>query len=515
VRVAFHHGLGDCVYFAHMLPLYARRGHAVEVVCTPDKAVLFRSAGATIVDGPAAEHPWSYPAESTHHGQGRFWQGSKMAGNLSAPPLPAIGDRAALWQEYCDVRLDASPHIGAEAVERAERWLATLPRPVVLLHTRGNTGSGRKDLPDDVTLELYRALLDRLDGSLVLLDWDNRVPRLASYRVRHIDELGGCPTEVLLALLARTDLLLGVDSGPLHAARFSDIPTVGVWQPGHYPSTYTLPRRRQINLVLAEPTRAWNRYKRLPWNLVEQPGSRLGPAFIAEWCARMLDGPHYLAAADLGADMQLQQWVRQWCRGGVALGGYVDRHRGFDVLLREMGRRFSAPVVVETGTIRSEEDFSGAGFFTYLAGAYLHRRGGRLHSIDVSASNCAFAREWTAVFADTVSIHQSDSLTFLANFEQRIDVLYLDSLDTTEPGHAEHALHELQTAWPRLHERSVVVVDDTPWRAGTWTGKGALAVPWLLLRGWLVGYAGYQALLWQPAGRCREPSGTVAQASRL
>jgi hypothetical protein len=35
VRVGFHHGLGDRVYFAHMLPLYARRGYAVEVVCTP------------------------------------------------------------------------------------------------------------------------------------------------------------------------------------------------------------------------------------------------------------------------------------------------------------------------------------------------------------------------------------------------------------------------------------------------------------------------------------------------
>jgi hypothetical protein len=482
-----------------MLPLYARRGHAVEVVCSPDKAILFRAAGATAVSGGAApEHPWGYPAESTHPGQGRFWQGSKMAGNLSAPPLPAIGDRGELWQEYCDTRIDIQPHLPAESIATVERWLAALPRPVVLLHTRGNTGGGRKDLPDDLAVELYKALLDRLDGTLILLDWDNRVPRLASYRVRHLDELGGCPTEVLLALLARADLMVGVDSGPLHAARFSDIATVGLWMPGHYPSTYALPRRRQVNIVLAEHTRAWNRYKRVPWNIVEHPGNRFDADILAGWCRRMLAGPCYLPAADLGADVQLRQWVGQWCRGGGnALSGFADRHRSFDVLLREMGRRFQAPGVVETGTIRASEDWPGAGFFTYLAGAYLQRCGGHLHSVDLSAENCAFAREWTSVFGETVSIHQGDSVQFLAGFAGPIDVLYLDSLDTTEPGHAEHALRELQVALPRLHQRCVVVVDDTPWRTGAWTGKGALLVPWLLQRGWRIGYAGYQVLLWQ------------------
>ena len=40
-------------------------------------------------------------------------------------------------------------------------------------------------------------------------------------------------------------------------------------------------------------------------------------------------------------------------------------------------------------------------------------------------------------------------------------------------------------------------VEYSPWRAGAWTGKGALVVPWLLQRGWVIGYGGYQAVLWQ------------------
>jgi ADP-heptose:LPS heptosyltransferase len=84
------------------------------------------------------------------------------------------------------------------------------------LHTKGNTGQERKSLPDAIAAEFYKSLLDRFDGSIVLLDWDNRVPRLASYRVRHLDELGPCSIDVMLALMARSDLVIGVDSGPLH-----------------------------------------------------------------------------------------------------------------------------------------------------------------------------------------------------------------------------------------------------------------------------------------------------------
>ena len=210
----------------------------------------------------------------------------------------------------------------------------------------------------------------------------------------------------------------------------------------------------------------------------------------------MLGEPHYLDTDHLAADVQLQQFV-QWCRGehGNALSPYADRHRSFDLLLRETTRRFPQPTVVETGVIRAEEDWPGAGFFTYLAGAYLAHRGGRLHAVDISPENCAFARTWTSVFGETVQVHEQDSVAFLEQFTEPIDVLYLDSLDTTEPGHAEHGLREAEAGLPRLHERSLIVFDDTPRNGGPWTGKGAKAVPHLLAQGWRVLYDGYQVIL--------------------
>ena len=497
ISVSFFHGLGDCAYFAHLIPLYVRRGFQVEVECTPDKAILFQAGGASVVAKAATSHSWGYPAGSTHEGQGRFWQGSKMGNNISQAPLPNIGDKAELWDEYVETRIDIAPHLPPEAVEKARRWSDTLPRPLVLLHTKGNTGQERKSLPDEVATEFYKAFLDTCDGSLVLLDWDHRVPRLASYRIRHLDELGGCSTETMLALIGQADLLIGVDSGPLHASRFTRTPAMGIWMPGHYPATYTLPREEQLNVVLVEHTKQWNRFKRIPWNIVEHPGHSFTGEGLAALCQQMLSGPRYLNPQQMGADVLLQEFVRERCRGvkGNSLSAHCDRNRSFDVLLREATARFEAPTFVETGTVRSEEDWSGAGFSTYLFGADLSHRGGKLHSVDLSQQHCRFARDWTAIFGPTVEVVQADSVSYLRSFAEPIDVLYLDSLDTTEPNHAEHCLNELQAALPRLHEKSLIVIDDSPWNDGAWTGKGARAIPWLCENGWRVLYGGYQAVL--------------------
>ena len=508
-RFRFQHGLGDASYFAHLIPLYLRRGHQVEVECTPDKRLIFEAAGAKVIDGRApAEHPWGYPPGGTHDGHGRFWQGSKIGHNISEPPLPNLGPKGELWDELCASRIEIRPHLSPTVLETARNLLARLPQPVVLFHQKGNTGQARKSLSDAVTTAFYEQFLDRCEGSLILLDWDQRVPRLASYRVRHLSDFGECPLDLLLALMTEADLLIGVDSGPLHLSRFTNIPTIGIWQPGHYAATYTLPRPEQLNVVLAGHTRLWNKFKRIPWNLVEHPGLEFDAEQLAELTRRMLAAPRYLRVPPrnaqtlgqgptLAQDVQLQQFVREFCRcrGTSSLSHHWDRQRSIDVLLQEAGRRFTAPRIVETGTIRSEEDFSGAGFFTYVAGAFVQRQGGTLHSVDLSPDNVAFSRAWTAVFGDAVTVHRADSIAFLKTFEEPIDVLYLDSLDTTEPRHAEHCQQELAAALRNLHEQSLICIDDTPFQAGAFIGKGATAVPWLLNHDWRILYAGYQVVL--------------------
>jgi spermidine synthase len=115
--------------------------------------------------------------------------------------------------------------------------------------------------------------------------------------------------------------------------------------------------------------------------------------------------------------------------------------------------------------------------------------------VDLDPKNARFARKWTRIFGETVSVHVQDSLAYFASRSEPADLLYLDSWDTTLPGHAEHGLREIQAASHLLHSRTVVVYDDTSLLAGKWRGKGSLGVPWMLSHGWKVVHSGHQTVL--------------------
>ena len=485
--VSFYHGLGDSANFARMIPLYTRRGHEIAVECLPTNEILFRAAGATIVQKADHVHPWRHSPAEVHAGHGWDWKGSKLAWNICRPPLPIIGKRGELWQEYCKSEVRTASHVPQADADFIRKWLEPLPRPVVVFHARSDAAQP-KSLPDELANQFRTTFLDECGGSLVLLDRAYSTSCNPSDRVRHAMTMpGGCTTERLLALLDQADLMVGPDSGPLHACALTDTPSVGIWMPDHHPVRYALPRHNQLNVVLTKYTQQWNRYRRIPWNIVEQPGKQYSGSVLFRLCNRMFT-PRYFPASEPAFDVQMQHWIWDWCRA---------REASFDLLFRETSKRFDAPTIIETGTIRSEEGWSGAGFFTYLAGAYLHRAGGQLFSVELNKQNANFAREWCGVFGNAVKIRHRDSVTFLRRFDLPIDVLYLDSLDTYKPGHAEHALAEIQAAMPHLHDKSLVIFDDTPCDGGVFTGKGAQAVPWLLKRGWDLLYSRWQAILSQ------------------
>jgi hypothetical protein len=131
-----------------------------------------------------------------------------------------------------------SPLTGCEsaATETAEAWLAELPRPLTLLGSKGSAAHEAEGLPADLVGEFYREFLDRCDGSLVVLDADDRALRMASFRLRCLDELGPCSGEGLRAALRSADLIVGAGSTPMHAARGPGTPAIGVWPPGHHPN---------------------------------------------------------------------------------------------------------------------------------------------------------------------------------------------------------------------------------------------------------------------------------------
>jgi len=491
ISVAFRHGLGDCVHAAHLFTLYVRRGYRIEVECEPNKACLFEAAGCALVARARETHHWEHaPAAGPpeHHDH---WSGNKTAWNISRRPLPDIGSYQERWHELCSVKLHLDAFVTPEVERQVEDYLRSLPRPLILFAPQGNSSPLSKDLSHETQSEVLRGLLDLTDGSVVQLDWDQRVFKLPNWRVRHLaDDWRPLAVPELYALVKRADLVIGCDSGVLHFTRFTDTPALGVWT-RHHPSQYALPRDNTLHLV-PHARNELNRYRRVAYNIIEGPGDRLSGRFIAEQAACLLRERKYLAGAV--PDAVLRHLIARCRQIDLPLTSFVDRHRTFEAFLSRAVRK-AKPLVVETGTIRSVEDWS-AGYSTYLVGYFLHHHGGELHSIDVDPNNVAFARAWTAAYGAAVRVHQAHSHEWLQGYAgPPIDLLYLDSADIGTPQYQECSSREAELALPHLAADAAILFDDTCWNAGSFRGKGALAVPWLQRRGWHVIAGGYQVLL--------------------
>jgi len=489
ISVKFFHGIGDTSNFAHQIPLWTRRGYKVEVETTDDKKPLFIAAGATVVPVADEPHPWPHaPAPGTPT-QVDHWSGNKAAYNLCHPPMPHIGSWEELWPEYLGVKISLEDQVTTEYA-MVDEYLESLPRPIMLLHAMGNTGSESKSIHSEVQTELYRQLLD-LGGTVIALDWDFRVPRLNNYRFRHMgDDWHGLNVIELYCLMQRDDILLACDSGPLHFSRFTDIPTLGLWT-FHQPSTYLVPRAKTVNIVLSKHN-ALSKYRRVAYNIVEAPGERLNDAaFIANQARRMLSHRQYVD--DVGKDLLLQHLIDRQQGWHSELTSWVDRHITFDYFFKHCPKE--GPIC-ETGVIRAEEDFAGAGYSTLLFGIYAQQTGRELISVDLDPTNCQFARAWTAGLP--VTVHEKHSHDFLKSYQgPQLAAFYSDSQDVGTPGFMENCLEELKLVQPHLRPDAIIMIDDSPYKSPghIFQGKGGLGIPWALQNGWRILQAGYQVIL--------------------
>jgi predicted O-methyltransferase YrrM len=137
------------------------------------------------------------------------------------------------------------------------------------------------------------------------------------------------------------------------------------------------------------------------------------------------------------------------------------------------------PVIFETGTLRLENDY-GAGYSTYIFGECISLFGGKLFTIDIDPINIKTSKRVTEPFSKNITYIIEDSLTAILKFENSIDLLYLDSLDCPIEGDAsvaqKHNLNEFLLAECKLHEKSLVLIDDVNFQNG---GKAKLTHEYL------------------------------------
>jgi len=153
--------------------------------------------------------------------------------------------------------------------------------------------------------------------------------------------------------------------------------------------------------------------------------------------------------------------------------------------------------IVETGTARDIGNWNGDGLSTFFFGDYCNRYGGHVWTCDISPEAIRTSQLITKLFSDYITYITKDSLIFLKEFIERIDLLYLDSFDSVkgmEEQASQHNLNEVKIILNKLHENTIVFIDD--YHPNKNTGKGIYSVPFLIENGWkLLNNYGYQAVL--------------------
>lgn len=488
---------------ARVLPVYRAHGHDVAVACPPASQHLFGAEGASpdAAEGQQCERvdagaAVDVPADTVD----QYWTYNRIATMIGREPLPPIdADPQTIWNELISSRPDVVSRLPQADIDRVAEYIQDLPKPLILLNPATNMASATTSIPRDVVVEVYRQLLDKSPGTLLVADWEGMTPRIGSYRLRHLSDVWPEPTPALgLALANAVDVVVAVESPMLHLTSLTDTPMVSVCLfPGCYPTRTQLPRGRTVCVVPYDVCNQFNRRVRLAYNMIETPRGTVTQAAstIAGACLAMLESPRYLTPSQAGADVQLQQFVLDWERGYEnPLSGYVDRNRGFDALLREIKERFTYPTIVETSTISCEESWRVDGYATYLLGAFLQRFGGRLISVDPTAAvNEAPKRALSEI--SCVTLVADDPSVYLTRSQDRIDVLVVNGADDDHERAADCCLSYVRAAEHALHGNSLILLDDTVFFRGKFTGRGATAVPWLQDRGWRILRSGYQTIL--------------------
>lgn len=158
-------------------------------------------------------------------------------------------------------------------------------------------------------------------------------------------------------------------------------------------------------------------------------------------------------------------------------------------------------VIVETGTSRDGlQNTKGDGAATLVFGQWAKKNNGEMISVDISEDSIKGSEEGIKEqhLEDFVTLHLSDSVAFLEQFNRTIDLLYLDSYDYSlhdeeiQRKSQEHHLKEFIAVEDKLHENSIILIDDCDLPGG---GKGKVVVEHMLKKDWVVIKEAYQILL--------------------
>lgn len=160
--------------------------------------------------------------------------------------------------------------------------------------------------------------------------------------------------------------------------------------------------------------------------------------------------------------------------------------------------QLNGKIILETGTQRQRDDY-GAGCSTSIFCWFLskYKNDGHLYSVDLSSQNIATSKFLTEEYKNFVTHVESDSISYIQNFKNKVDLLYLDSYDwfPNEPGLTEcqeHQLNEFIASENIIHDKTIILLDDNNLPNG---GKTRKTKDYLLNKGYTC-LLDYEQSLW-------------------
>jgi len=144
--------------------------------------------------------------------------------------------------------------------------------------------------------------------------------------------------------------------------------------------------------------------------------------------------------------------------------------------------------IVETGTIRQENNWEWDGQSTLIWDAYVQYNGGRVFSVDIDPKAVELAQR--SVSKQT-TVTCGDSIKFLRDFPDKneIDLLYLDTVDAHLPEAGKHHLFEFIQVWSSLKKGCIIAIDDV---LDANQGKHVLIAHFMSEMGYYPSVFGYQ-----------------------
>jgi len=187
-----------------------------------------------------------------------------------------------------------------------------------------------------------------------------------------------------------------------------------------------------------------------------------------------------------------------------------DKPKSYIDKALEIFKQRSGKTIVEIGSMRmslfhSIDDNSHECCNDGHSSVLLCRACEKFYSVDITLETSNLTRNTLNILGFRHhNVINGDGLEFLESFEEPINLLFLDAWDVNVDGYAESHLEAYKLAKKNLHQKSLILIDDTDvikindelfLDDSGLKGKGLLVIPEAIKDGYSVVFSGRQVLL--------------------